>query len=208
MLGKWRIAALAVSVGLSVCLAGADATAQSGSDVEAIHEDLRAVRDLLATSANAQDWDALAETIAPEGVVVTMTNDVLRGPEEVRAYMQMMMTGQSRLIDSMTVTSAEADELSRLYGDNTIAVATGNLDAHFELAVGKAFDWPIRWTAVLTRQGDRWLIANLHFSANAVENPIVAAKGMVLTWLPWVAGLLGLVAGYTLARIRRRSLTS
>ena len=204
MLGKLSIAAFAVAVVFSVIQPVPGAMAQSGSDVEAIHDELRAVKDRLANAANAQDFDALTEIVAPDGIITTMTNDVLRGPDELKSYMERMFTGDSRLIDSMTVASAEADELSRLYGNNSVAVATGYVETRFKLAVGREFDWPIRWTAVLMKQGDRWLITQAHFSGNAIDNPVVAATSGLLAWLPWVTALLGLTVGFVVAWFLRR----
>ena len=80
-----------------------------------------------------------------------------------------------------------------------MAVATGKADAHFKITGGKEFDWPLRWTAVLTRQDNKWLIANMHFSGNSIENPLITASQAITSWLPWAIGLAGLVLGFTIA---------
>lgn len=208
MLAKLHNAALAVVIGLSFLAPVRAAMAQQSQNLEAIHHELRAVKSRLVDAANARDFDALVAEIAPDAVVTTMTNDVLRGPQELSAYMDRMFAGSDRLIDSMTVNSAEADELSRLYGGATVAVATGTIDARFSLPTGREYDWPIRWTAVLNRQGDRWLVTHIHFSGNAVDNPIVAATGGILGWLALATGLAGLLVGYLLTRFLRRSAKS
>ena len=208
MLPKLGYAGRAVIVGLSILATVPAAMAQQGEDLEVVHDELRAVESRLVAAVNAQDFEALGADLAPDAIVTTMTNDVLRGTQEFEAYMERMFAAPDRVIDRMTVNSADADELSRLYGDTTVAVATGTVDANFKLAVGREFDWPIRWTAVLTRQDDKWLITHAHFSANAIDNPVVSTTGKTLGWLSLATGLLGLLVGYLLARFLRRTATS
>ncbi len=39
---------------------------------------------------------------------------------------------------------------------------------------GRTFDLPARWSATLVKEGDRWLVANLHMSDNLFDNPLLA----------------------------------
>ena len=94
--------------------------------------------------------------------------------------------------------------MSQLYGNNQVAVASGKADAHFKLVAGKELDWPLRWTATLTRNENKWSIVALHFSANAIDNPLLAAASSFTSWIAAGAALAGLVIGYVIAWLRRR----
>jgi hypothetical protein len=103
---------------------------------------------------------------------------------------------------SLTV---EPDALSELYADNRIAVAFGKAEAHFKMMGGSEFDWPLRWTATLTRNDGKWSISALHFSGNAIDNPLMAAASWFGRWLALGTGIAGLVIGFLIARLRRRT---
>lgn len=178
--------------------------AQATSSVEETHDALRALKDRVVDAVNKQNMDAIAAEMTPDAVFTTMTNDVLKGPDEFKSYIIRMFTGSSRLIDSLTVT-AEADDLSKLYADNQIAIATGKANAHFKLAVGKELDWPIRWSAMLVKQNEKWLITTAHFSANAIDNPLINASQSISSWTPWAMAAAGLVLGLLLSRFLRRT---
>lgn len=177
--------------------------AQTVPTAEETHNALRALKDRMVDAVNKQNMDAIAGDLAPDAVITTMTNDVVKGPDEFKAYIAKLFTGQSRLIDSLMVT-AEADDLSKLFADNQVAVATGSSSAHFKLATGRELDWPIRWSATLVRRNDKWLITNAHFSSNAIDNPLVNAKQTISSWMPWAFGLAGLATGFLLSRLLRR----
>lgn len=197
------LAVLAVLAGLLVLVPSDRLLAQTSPSVEDTHNALRALKDRMVDAVNKQNMDAIAADMAPDAVITTMSNDVLKGPDEFKAYIAKMFTGSSRLVDSLTAT-AEADDLSKLYADNQIAVATGQASAHFKLAIGKELDWPIRWSVTLVRQNDKWLITNAHFSANAIDNPLINASQAISSWMPWAIGVGGLVVGFVLSWLLRR----
>lgn len=179
------------------------ARAQETLSPEHIHDQLRALKDRAVDAVNKHDKDALLKELAPDVAFTGMSNDVVHGLDKVQAYYDLMLASPGRFIKDMSLT-VEADELSHHYAGNQVAVASGKADAHFKLMAGKEFDWPLRWTATLTRNDNKWSIVALHFSANAIDNPLLSAANSVTSWIAAGAALAGLVIGYIMAWLRRR----
>jgi ketosteroid isomerase-like protein len=168
---------------------------------EALHNQLRALKDRLTAALNGNDIDAALQETAPSVVFTAMNNDVAHGRDEVKAYFERMMVGDDRIVDDMKV-SFEPDQLSLIYGgDNAIAI--GSSKAHFKLTQGLEFDIDGRWTADLIKDGDKWQISAMHYSVNMFDNPLLRNAER----LAWIAGggaaLAGLIVGFFVGRRRR-----
>ena len=188
-------------------LAPLAATAQTKSPVSAeeLHNELRALKQRVLDSINKNNSAALLDEMAPDVVFTAMNNENVRGLEQARAYHARMMVGADKIVQAMSMT-AEADDLSKFYADNTMAISTGTSNAHFEIKGGLNFDIPLRWTSTLDRSSGRWKIAALHFSANALDNPILAGVTTFWKWLAGGLGALALVLAFALLRLRKRRL--
>ena len=169
------------------CLA-APATAQ---DEEAIHQDIRDMRDA-----------AIAAFLADDVYFTAMNNEVVHGKEAALAYYDRMLEGPAALIDNVTVTF-ESDVLSALYANGTQAVATGFSDSSFDMAGGLSFEMPLRWTAVLSNDTGDWQITGMHFSANIFENPLDTGLRKYLWLIVGGSALVGLILGVLVGRRRR-----
>ncbi len=183
-------------------------TGQETLSPEQAHEQLRALKERAVDAVNKHSRDELFKELAPDVTFTAMNNDVVHGLDKVQAYYDLMLTSSGRLIEDMLLIRVEADELSHLYANNQVAVASGKADAHFKLVTGKEFEWPLRWTATLTRNDSKWSIVDLHFSANAIDNPLLAAATSTTLWTAATAGLGGLVIGYVIVRFRRRPVSA
>ena len=179
------------------------ASAQKPPSPEQIHNELRALKDRAVDAVNKRNKDALFRELAPNITFTAMDNEVISGLEKLRAYYDQTLASPSRLISEMTL-KVEADALSQLYADNRIAVAFGKADAHFKMMGGSEFDWPLRWTATLTRNDGKWSIVALHFSGNAIDNPLMAAANWFGRWLAIGVGIAGLLVGFLIAWMMRR----
>jgi ketosteroid isomerase-like protein len=179
------------------------ASAQSNPSVDQIHKELRALKDRAVNAVNTRNRDALLGEMAPNVTFTGMDNSVVSGLENLRAFYDKTFGSESSVIREMTL-KVEPDALSQLHADNRIAVAAGKADAHFKLRGGREFDWPLRWTATLARNNDKWSIVALHFSGNAIDNPLMAEITRFNRWLAVAAGIIGLVIGLLIAWIRRR----
>ena len=168
---------------------------------EAVHNELRDFRDGLLDAMNKGDIERQL-TYLHHNVVVTWHNaEVSRGREGVRDYLNRMLTAPDKVVASYKA-DVEVDELTILYGGDT-GISFGSAVEHFEMTSGSTFDLPARWSATLVKEGDRWLVANLHASDNLFDNPLL---NMTRRWIWWAGGLgllVGLVIGLVLGRRRK-----
>jgi ketosteroid isomerase-like protein len=175
------------------------------AQLAAIHTELRAVKDRLVQAINAKNITALMADLTPDIAFTAINNDTVVGADNVKAYYDKMLTGSSRFLNDFSM-SAETDDLSRLYANNTMAVATGGADVMLDLRLGSGMKYtlPLRWTATLSRQNGPWKLAAIHFSADLSDNPYLTAMSRFWKWVAAGTGLAGLAIGYFVGRRRRR----
>lgn len=172
---------------------------------DALHDELRRLRDDVLAGIERGDFEAIAPHLHPNVVFTPMNNEVCRGPQEIRAYFDKMLKGPNPVVKSVRF-DLEVDRLTDLYGDTGLAFGTSN--DHYTLTNGMEFPVATRWTCALVRQDGRWLISAFHASANVFENPILerSRQGAMLKGggIGLVAGLaLGALVASVLARRRR-----
>lgn len=185
---------------LLICLlvfVGSVAQAQD----EAVHDEIRAMRDRAIAAFEARDVEALFAELDDRVIFTAMNNETVTGKEALTAYYAKMMDGSAGLVSDLQV-AFETDALATLLAGNQAAVASGSVVAAFKMRAGPEFSVPLRWTATLSRDSGAWKIVALHFSANIFDNPIDSALRSYL-WLMLAAALaVGLVAGLVLRRRR------
>ncbi len=172
---------------------------------QALHDELRKLRDDVLAAIQRGDYDAIMPYLHPNVVFTAMNGQVCRGPQEVRAYFDKMLKGPDAIVKSVRL-EVEVDRLTDLYGNT--GVAFGSSNDHYTLTNGMDFPVHTRWTCALVRENGKWLITAFHSSANVFDNPIMdrAKQGAKLTWggLGLVVGLLaGALLGAALGRRRR-----
>ncbi|WP_425618116.1 DUF4440 domain-containing protein [Anatilimnocola sp. NA78] len=164
---------------------------------EAIHDQLRAVREQFLTAFGKQDFDALV-ALLDENVVLTAQDGKelksIRSKQGVREYLDRMLVGPNRGIESMTITPT-VDELSVLHNGDT-AIATGSSLDHYKLSDGNEFDLKTRWSVTLVDKDGKWLIASLHVSTNLFDNPVISAVSRAATWVAVGVGVVALLVGF------------
>jgi uncharacterized protein (TIGR02246 family) len=174
---------------------------QAQAPDEAVHQALRQLKVTMTKALNERDLDAIVANVDPHVVFTTMNGDVCRGPAEIRAYFHKMLNAPGHIVKDVRV-SFEADALTTLYGGDT-GVAIGSSHDHYELTNGDTFNIDGRWTCTMVRNGDRWVIAAFHYSADVFDNPILTR----LKALGWPIGIgalvIGLLVGFFVARRRR-----
>jgi ketosteroid isomerase-like protein len=170
---------------------------------EALHNELRALKDRAVAAVNKRDPDALMKELDPNIAFTAMNNEVVHGITEAKAYYQKMLVGAARIVEDMSLT-AEPDRLADIYENGSVAVATGTSTAHFKLAAGPEFDVPLRWSATLRRADGKWAIAGMHFSANMFDNPMLSALERSIKWVAVVTGVVALIVGFLLGWWLRR----
>ena len=105
------------------------------AQIAAIHTELRAVKDRLVQAVNTKNVAALMAEVTPDVAFTAINNDTVVGIDKVKAYYDKMLTGSSSFLNDFSMT-AEADDLSRLYANNTMAVSTGRADLMLDLRGG------------------------------------------------------------------------
>jgi ketosteroid isomerase-like protein len=187
-----RFSITAICFGLLAAAAGF-AQENEGAAEDPSHEELRELRRNLVEALNANNIDRVL-SLCHENIVMTAQNaEVARGRDGVRAYNSKMTEGPDRRVNSFT-TDPTVDELSILHGDDT-AIAFGSSKDHYVLPKGQNFVVNSRWTAVAVKEGDQWLIASLHVSANLFDNPLLKMALKSLYWGTAIAGVMGLLIG-------------
>jgi len=169
---------------------------------EATHNALRRLKTTMEKALNARDLDTIVANVDPNVVFTTMNGDVCRGPQQIRAYFAKMLTAPGHIVKDVKV-SFEVDALTTLYGGDT-GVAYGSSKDHYELTDGKTFDIKGRWTCTMVKDGDRWVIAAFHYSANIFSNPIVDEYKAAIWKAGVAAAALALIVGLLLGRMLRR----
>jgi ketosteroid isomerase-like protein len=168
---------------------------------EAVHNELRALRDGLLDAMNKGDIERELAYMHPNVVVTWHNAEVSRGRDGVRAYLTRMLSGPNRIVTSFSATVG-VDELTILYGGDT-GISFGGAIEHFKLKDGKTLDLPARWSATLVKEGDKWLIASLHASDNLFDNPLLAMAKRTAYWAGGGGLVVGLIVGSFFTRRRK-----
>jgi uncharacterized protein (TIGR02246 family) len=166
------------------------------------HEELRALRRQLVEAINKNDIDALLTHLDKDVVVTWMDGTVSRGPAGVRAYIEEMMKGPNRKINSYK-SEPEVDDLTHLYSDT--GVASGKSRDEVVQADGQTFVINTRFTATLVKKDGKWKVASFHGSASMFDNPVLhLAVRRTALWTGAIAGGVGLVVGIGATWLLRR----
>jgi hypothetical protein len=183
-----------------------DAPPTDPAQLAAIHADLRAVKDRLVQAINTKNVTALLADLTPDIAFTAINNDTVVGIDNVKAYYDRMLSGSARFLNDFSM-SAEADALSRLYANNTMAVTTGHAELTLDLRGGSGmkFTVPARWTATLSRSSGAWKLAAIHFSVDLSDNPYLSAMTGFWKWVAAGTGVAGLAIGFFVGRRRRRA---
>ena len=161
---------------------------------EATHNALRQLKATMEKALNERDLNAIVANVDPNVVFTTMNGDVCRGPEQIRAYFDKMLNAPGHIVKDVKV-AFEVDQLTTLYGGDT-GVAYGSSKDHYELTDGKTFDINGRWTCTMVKNGDRWVVAAFHYSANVFDNPILDRYNRILKQGGIVLGVAALLIGF------------
>ena len=165
------------------------------------HNALRQLKATMEKALNERDLDTIVANVDPNVVFTTMNGDVCRGPQQIRAYFDKMLNAPGHIVKDVKVRF-EVDQLTTLYGGDT-GVAYGSSNDHYVLTDGQTFDIRGRWTCTMVKNGDRWVIAAFHYSANVFDNPILDRYKRAI-WQAGIAiGLVVLLIGYAAGRMLR-----
>jgi ketosteroid isomerase-like protein len=168
---------------------------------EAVHNDLRALRDGLLDAMNKGDIDRQLSYLHSNVVVTWHNAEVSRGRDSVRKYYNQMTSGPDKLVESFHA-EVNVDELTSLYGDNT-GIAFGSSLEQFKLVRRSGFELRGRWTATLIKENGRWLVASLHVSTNLFDNAVLNLTRKAIYWVGGGSLVVGLIVGFFVVRPRK-----
>lgn len=177
------------------------AQSQVASKDEAVHNELRALRDGMLEAIKKGDIDRQLSYLHPNVVVSWQNAEVSRGRDGVRTYLNRMLRGADKFVDSYS-TELNVDELTILYGGDT-GISFGSAVDHFKLSSGSSLDIPSRWSATLVNEGGKWLIASVHSSTNLFDNPLLTTAKQLVYIVGGICLVLGVVVGFFLGRRKR-----
>ncbi len=168
---------------------------------EAIHNELRAMREVLTKAVLDGDVNAQLDRVHDNVVVTWQNNQVVRGKQGLKTFLGELDKGGERVFQGYKVPPT-ADELTILYGGDT-AIAFGKSTPHYKLH-GMEFDLDNRWTATLVKDGDAWKLAAYHVSGNILDNPVLSLAKRSLYWTGGIGALVGLALGAFVAWLLKR----
>jgi ketosteroid isomerase-like protein len=186
---------------LALLLAPLPALSQDAATEDPAHNELRALRDGLLAAIKKGDIEQELTYLHPNVVVTWQNAEVSRGREGVRAYLDRMLNGPSKIVNDYKL-DLNVDELTILYGGDT-GISFGSSREHIGLAAGQSLDYPARWSATLVKEDGKWLVASLHASTNLFENPLAGSMKRLMYLASGGTLLAGLIIGWLIGRRRK-----
>lgn len=202
-----RIIALGIAAAILFASAARPLNAQQPDAAnEAVHDEIRALKNgaeeafnLIGSSGSDGDIEPILQYVHDDFVLVAMNGETVIGKQGIRDYFSDKMAGPTPTVSSIHHTFNVAD-LTKLYGDDT-GVAYGDSVGSYDLTNGMSFVVDTYWTATMVKEDGKWLLASFQFAPSIFENPLVdEAIGMVYRAAA-IAGVIGLIVGFLLARL-------
>lgn len=170
--------------------------ASPAAPTDDVSAQIASMRDGMVDAFNKGDLDRLLSHATPDVVVTWQNAEVSHGAAEVRAYHTKMMSGDNRIVKS--VTASPVVEGRNVHGD--WAVSWGAMNDRFILTDGRDLALNSRFSAVLVKSENAWKVHEIHLSTDAFGGAIVrAAVTTTAKWTGLAAGsggiVIGLVAG-------------
>jgi ketosteroid isomerase-like protein len=174
---------------------------QSVSTNDATKAELNQFLRSLTEAINKSDIQTVLDHCANDVSLTTSDGVACPGKKAIKDYFERMVKSPARRYESFS-TSTELEGIA-LYPGPTV-VAFGPCKDHYKMSNGMEFTVDSRWSATLVKEGDRWLVANLHVSCNLFDNPMLGLARQMLAWGAGIAGGGGLLIGMLLGWLLRR----
>ncbi len=204
-----KISVTVMLLTMLLTLASRPVPAQERDDqaaIDATHNQLRALKEgaqvafnVMGKSGKTEDLEPLFEYVHDNFVLVAMNGQTVIGKDGIRDYFMQTMGGPDPTVASVNHVFDVA-ALSNLYGSDT-AVAYGTSLGNYELTDGPSFSVDTFWTATMVKEGEKWLLASFQFAPSIFDNPVLTKATQMIYAAAAVAGLIGLLLGFWLARV-------
>lgn len=193
--GNQLLAALLL---LLVLLLPTDALAQ----VNGSQQDIKAIintRETAVEAINSRDFTKIKPYLHPKFTITTVDNNVFHNIDEFENYWNGQFSGPVKDIDLKF-----SDEVSRNFLTPKIEAADGEAIATFAFTNGDQRTMKMRWSAVLEKVANKWMIQSVHFSSNLLDNPMLDAARQQSKIFGIAAGLGGFLLGILVTWLWRR----
>lgn len=158
-------------------------------------EDLRAG---LVQAFEKRDTDAMLSFTTPDIVVTWQNGEVTKGKEELRQFSDRMLAGPASIVSK--VEGAPSIDGRKVYGDHIISY--GHMNDKFTLrGTDEVMNFDSRFSALIVRQEGKLLLAGLHLSVNAFNNPVLDGAIAFSKKILIGGGILGLILGTILGAL-------
>jgi Domain of unknown function (DUF4440) len=192
----------AIVFAIVFCLSSGAALAQAPSDA-ADHDALRKLKSDVLDAINARDLGKIDMLLHKPFMTTVITQDSFTDAGQLKSYFDDLFSRNFLRIKSITMR-AEADDLAQIYRGATIAVARGTTRELYELADGRSFDIPGRWTAVAIRENGQWQLLAIHSGTNFLDNPVLGAIEKSALYFGAGGAVGGAIIGLLLGLFLRR----
>ncbi|NET02743.1 MAG: nuclear transport factor 2 family protein [Sphaerospermopsis sp. SIO1G1] len=169
--------------------------------VDVTPEDLKSIvrtRDVTLDALNSRDFNQVQPYLHPNFTITTVDNQVFHKVPEFEKYWNQQFSNTIQDIQMKF-----KGDTFRTFITPEIDVATGEATTTFSFKDGKSADMDVRWTAVLQKLQDKWVIQSLHFSSNLLDNPVLNAAQRLGKMMAVSAGIGGLIIGSLLMLLLR-----
>lgn len=186
---------------LPLAAASVPAPAQKPApDQEAVHKELRALREGLTDAVLTKDVDKQLGYVSKDVVATWQNGEVARGHQGLKDFLSRDVGGKA--FQGYKTPPTPAD-MTILHGDDT-GISYGTSVARYNV-LGKDFELTNHWSATLVKEDGRWVIAGYHVSGNILDNPLLNTAKTSLYWVCGVALALGLILGALVTKFLTRA---
>lgn len=144
---------------------------------------------------NSGNLMPLGPSLAPEASAVFATNDEVQGLDAMQKYFDSI---KERLGKNSSYTVKLDPDRTEFFGN--IALGHGRSNETAKLGNGREYRFTTHWTAVLRKENGGWKAQRLHVSMDPFDNPAIAARLQVRTWIAAAFGLLAAAAAFAIGR--------
>lgn len=185
-----KLSIFTVSAIITLCTASVYAADVHEKD----HAELTELRQTTEKAINDQQFETLRPLLAKDDLtVVTVDGKKLTGLDQFSEYWKNLFTDKTTALEKVTVHPV-ADGPTEFLSD-TVGICHGQSTDEYTFKGGEVRTMPERWTAVVVKEGDKWKISRIIFSASVLDNPIVKAIEQETQKFIAAAGIGGFIMG-------------
>jgi hypothetical protein len=152
---------------------------------------------------NSKNFDALTPLFHDRFSVTTVDQKVFTNISDFKAYYEGLLNGPNAPLKSITFRP-EADDLTVFAGDD-VGLSHGTSTDTYYFSDGDTRSMTSRWTATVYKRDGKWKILNVHIGTDLLNNPVLDATRSYIYKVGIGAGVGGLVVGFLIAWLARKS---